>query len=249
MFTGQYIEEDMKLIAKNLIKRYYTKVVVNSLSLEINQSEIVGLLGPNGSGKSTTFNMIMGFTKPDSGIVKLDEMDITELPVYKRAELGIGYLAQEPTVFRELTVEENIMVVLEKREMDKKDRFKKLDIILKEFSIDHLKKQKASTLSGGEKRRVEVARVMALEPKIILLDEPFVGIDPITISDLKKIISYLSQKNIGILISDHNVRETLEITSRAYLIYKGDIIVTGTPKEIIENEKARRFYLGYDFEM
>lgn len=239
----------MKLLAKNLSKRYSTKTVVNSLSLEISQGEIVGLLGPNGSGKSTTFNMIMGFIKPDTGIVSLDEIDITNMPVYKRAELGMGYLAQEPTVFRDLTVEENILVVLEKRDLNKKERLFILDRVLNEFSISHLRKQKASTLSGGEKRRVEVARVMAGEPKIILLDEPFVGIDPITISDLKKIILYLAQKNIGILISDHNVRETLEITSRAYLIYRGEVIVSGKPDEIINNEKARRFYLGYDFEM
>ncbi|MCX7641415.1 MAG: LPS export ABC transporter ATP-binding protein [Elusimicrobiales bacterium] len=239
----------MELIAQNLTKRYGKKIVVNSITINLSLSEIVGLLGPNGSGKSTTFNMIMGFVKPDEGTVIFNSKEITHYPVYRRAEIGIGYLAQEPTVFRELTVEENIMVALEKRNYDKNTIKQKIDMILKEFSIDHLKKQKASTLSGGEKRRVEVARVMALEPSIILLDEPFVGIDPITISDLKKIITYLSRKNIGILISDHNVRETLQITTRAYLIYRGEIVVEGSSNEIINNEKAKRFYLGYDFEM
>lgn len=245
----QFIENKMKLKAENLVKKYGKKTVVNSLTIEINQSEIVGLLGPNGSGKSTTFNMIMGFIKPDNGKITLNSIDITNMPVYERAKLGIGYLAQEPTVFRDLTVEENIMVALESRNITKKEMIQKIDRLLDEFSISNIRKQKASTLSGGEKRRVEVARVMALEPSIILLDEPFVGIDPITISDLKNIIIKLSQKNISILISDHNVRETLKITSRAYLIYRGEIIVNGTPKEIAENEKARRFYLGEDFEI
>lgn len=239
----------MKLKAENLVKRYNKKIVVNSLSIEIGQSEIVGLLGPNGSGKSTTFNMIMGFVKPDEGKITLNSIDITNIPVYERARLGIGYLAQEPTVFRDLTVEENILVALENKKMDKKIIKEKIDKLLNEFSISHLRKQRASTLSGGEKRRVEVARVMALEPSIILLDEPFVGIDPITISDLKDIILKLSQKNISILISDHNVRETLKITTRAYLIYKGEVIVNGTPQQITENRDARRFYLGDDFEI
>lgn len=240
----------MKLLAQNLVKRYARRVVVNSVSIEINSGEIVGLLGPNGSGKSTTFNMIMGFTKPDEGKIFLDQKNITDMPVYLKARSGIGYLAQEPTVFRDLTVEDNIIAVLEQILKNKKDIDQKLEVILKEFSIEHLRKQKAFTLSGGEKRRVEVARVMALEPHFILLDEPFVGIDPITISDLKKIIKYLSEKkNIGILISDHNVRETLEITTTAYLIYQGEMIVHGTPQEIINSEKAKRFYLGYEFKI
>ncbi|MCX7905073.1 MAG: LPS export ABC transporter ATP-binding protein [Elusimicrobiales bacterium] len=239
----------MKLTAQNLTKRYGKKIVVNSVSINLFSSEIVGFLGPNGSGKSTTFNMIMGFVKPDDGKVFLNENDITNFPVYRRAEIGIGYLAQEPTIFRDLTVEENIIIALENKNYTKEFIRQRIDHILKEFSIEHLKKQKASTLSGGEKRRVEVARVMALEPTVILLDEPFVGIDPISISDLKKIIIYLSKKNIGILISDHNVRETLEITTRAYLIYKGEIIVSGTPYELINNEKAKKFYLGDNFEI
>ncbi len=239
----------MRLSAINLVKRYSRKIVVNSLSIDVSSSEVVGLLGPNGSGKSTTFNMIMGFTKPDDGKILLDNKDITNIPVHIRARLGLGYLAQEPTVFRDLTVEENVLVVLERIFSNKDEIKQRLDRILKEYSVEHLRKQKASTLSGGEKRRVEVARVMALEPSILLLDEPFVGIDPITVCELKKIIEYLSKKNIAILISDHNVRETLEITTRAYLVYQGEIIVHGSPKDIINSEKARRFYLGYDFKV
>ncbi|MGC9069823.1 MAG: LPS export ABC transporter ATP-binding protein [Elusimicrobiales bacterium] len=239
----------MRLSAINLVKRYSKKIVVNSLSIDVSSSEVVGLLGPNGSGKSTTFNMIMGFTKPDDGKILLDNKDITNIPVHIRARLGLGYLAQEPTVFRDLTVEENVLVVLERIFSNKDEIKQRLDRILKEYSVEHLRKQKASTLSGGEKRRVEVARVMALEPSILLLDEPFVGIDPITVCELKKIIEYLSKKNIAILISDHNVRETLEITTRAYLVYQGEIIVHGSPKDIINSEKARRFYLGYDFKV
>ncbi|MGC8867798.1 MAG: LPS export ABC transporter ATP-binding protein [Elusimicrobiales bacterium] len=239
----------MRLSAINLVKRYSRKIVVNSLSIDVSSSEVVGLLGPNGSGKSTTFNMIMGFTKPDDGKILLDNKDITNIPVHIRARLGLGYLAQEPTVFRDLTVEENVLVVLEGIFSNKDEIKQRLDRILKEYSVEHLRKQKASTLSGGEKRRVEVARVMALEPSILLLDEPFVGIDPITVCELKKIIEYLSKKNIAILISDHNVRETLEITTRAYLVYQGEIIVHGSPKDIINSEKARRFYLGYDFKV
>ncbi len=237
----------MKLSAVELIKRYSKKTVVNGITIEVNSGEVVGLLGPNGSGKSTTFNMIIGFIKPDEGKVLLDDKDITQLPVHIRAQLGLGYLSQEPTVFRDLTVEENIIVVLERVCKTKDDIKQRLDKILKEYAINHLRKQKASTLSGGEKRRVEVARVMASEPSFLLLDEPFAGIDPITISELKKIIDYLSKKNIGILISDHNVRETLAITTRAYLIYQGEMIVCGTPADIINDEKAKRFYLGYEF--
>lgn len=239
----------MILLAENLVKSYKTKTVVKGISIEVRSGEIVGLLGPNGSGKSTTFNMIMGFIRPDKGKIFLNSKDITNYPVYARAKSGLGYLAQEPTIFRDLTVEDNIRIALEAIIDDENKIKAKIDEVLKEFSIEHLKFRKASTLSGGEKRRVEVARVLSLNPSIILLDEPFVGIDPITVSDLKKIITHLAKKNIGILISDHNVRETLEITNRAYIIYQGEIITFGTPNDIVNSEKAKRFYLGYDFEM
>jgi len=237
----------MKLYSQNLVKIYNKKRVVNNISIKVSSNEIVGLLGPNGAGKSTTFNMLMGFIKPDEGKVFLEEMDITNLPVYKRARLGIGYLAQEPTVFRELSVEENLIAILERIEKDKKKIISVVDLLLKEFSISHLRKQKAYTLSGGEKRRLEVARVMINSPKIIMLDEPFVGIDPITVEDLKKIIKYLKGKGIGVLISDHNVRETLSIVDRAYLIYKGEVLIEGDANKLISDPKAREVYLGNEF--
>jgi lipopolysaccharide export system ATP-binding protein len=237
----------MKLYSQNLVKIYNKKRVVNNISIKVSSNEIVGLLGPNGAGKSTTFNMLMGFIKPDEGKVFLEEMDITNLPVYKRARLGIGYLAQEPTVFRELSVEENLIAILERIEKDKKKIISVVDLLLKEFSISHLRKQKAYTLSGGEKRRLEVARVMINSPKIIMLDEPFVGIDPITVEDLKKIIKYLKSKGIGVLISDHNVRETLSIVDRAYLIYKGEVLIEGDANKLINDPKAREVYLGNEF--
>jgi lipopolysaccharide export system ATP-binding protein len=237
----------MKLYSQNLVKIYNKKRVVNNISIKVSSNEIVGLLGPNGAGKSTTFNMLMGFIKPDEGKVFLEEMDITNLPVYKRARLGIGYLAQEPTVFRELSVEENLIAILERIEKDKKKIISVVDLLLKEFSISHLRKQKAYTLSGGEKRRLEVARVMINSPKIIMLDEPFVGIDPITVEDLKKIIKYLKGKGIGVLISDHNVRETLSIVDRAYLIYKGEVLIEGDANKLINDPKAREVYLGNEF--
>jgi len=239
----------MKLYSQNLVKIYNKKRVVNNISIKVSSNEIVGLLGPNGAGKSTTFNMLMGFIKPDEGKVFLEEMDITNLPVYKRARLGIGYLAQEPTVFRELSVEENLIAILERIEKDKKKIISVVDLLLKEFSISHLRKQKAYTLSGGEKRRLEVARVMINSPKIIMLDEPFVGIDPITVEDLKKIIKYLKDKGIGVLISDHNVRETLSIVDRAYLIYKGEVLIEGDANKLINDPKAREVYLGKEFKI
>jgi lipopolysaccharide export system ATP-binding protein len=239
----------MNLYSQNLVKIYNKKRVVNNISIKVSSNEIVGLLGPNGAGKSTTFNMLMGFIKPDEGKVFLEEMDITNLPVYKRARLGIGYLAQEPTVFRELSVEENLIAILERIEKDKKKIISVVDLLLKEFSISHLRKQKAYTLSGGEKRRLEVARVMINSPKIIMLDEPFVGIDPITVEDLKKIIKYLKGKGIGVLISDHNVRETLSIVDRAYLIYKGEVLIEGDANKLINDPKAREVYLGKEFKI
>ncbi|MEF3280185.1 MAG: LPS export ABC transporter ATP-binding protein [Elusimicrobiota bacterium] len=239
----------MKLETKKLVKIYNKKRVVNGISISISSGEIVGLLGPNGAGKSTTFNMIIGFIEPDEGKVFLDERDISLEPVYKRARLGLGYLAQEPTIFRELTVEENLIAIIERNEKDKKIINDRASDLLKEFSIEHLKKQKASTLSGGEKRRLEVARVMVNNPKIIMLDEPFVGIDPITVNDLKNIIKHLKKKGIGILISDHNVRETLSIVDRAYLIYRGEVLVEGDSKKLTADERARKFYLGDDFSL
>ena len=239
----------MNLRTENLVKMYGKKTVVKGISLNVSLGEIVGLLGPNGAGKSTTFNMIIGFVIPDGGKVFIDDMEITEKPVYYRARAGIGYLAQEPTIFRELSVEDNLVAILERSVEDRKEISRRVDGLLREFDIEKLRKQKAHTLSGGEKRRLEVARVMINNPKIIMLDEPFVGIDPITVSELKKIIRYLKEKNIGVLISDHNVRETLSIVDRAYLIYKGEVVVCGDAGELAQDAKARELYLGVDFKM
>jgi lipopolysaccharide export system ATP-binding protein len=239
----------MKLVSINLVKIYNKRRVVNNVSINIESSEIVGLLGPNGAGKSTTFNMLMGFIKPDEGKIFLDDKDITELPVYKRARLGIGYLAQEPTVFRELTVEENLIAVIERVEKDRRKIMERVDKLLKEFSLINLRKQYAYNLSGGEKRRLEVARVMINSPQIIMLDEPFVGIDPITVEELKKIIHYLKEKGVGILISDHNVRETLSVVDRAYLIYRGEILIEGDANTLANDPKARELYLGESFKL
>ncbi|HOJ86826.1 MAG: LPS export ABC transporter ATP-binding protein [Elusimicrobiales bacterium] len=239
----------MNLRAQNLVKSYNKKKVVKGISLNVSLGEIVGLLGPNGAGKSTTFNMIIGFVVPEEGSVYIDSVDITRKPVYMRARLGLGYLAQEPTIFRELTVEDNLVAILERTVKDKKEIHSRVEMLLKEFNIERLKKQKAYTLSGGEKRRLEVARVMINNPKIIMLDEPFVGIDPITVGELKKIIKYLKNKNIGVLISDHNVRETLSIVDRAYLVYSGEVLVEGKAEDLISDPKAREFYLGHDFKL
>ncbi|PIS47757.1 MAG: LPS export ABC transporter ATP-binding protein [Elusimicrobia bacterium CG08_land_8_20_14_0_20_51_18] len=239
----------MKLHSKSLEKSYGRKKVVAGISLEINSGEIVGLLGPNGAGKSTTFNMLVGFTEPEDGKVYLDGEDLTGRPMYERARMGIGYLAQEATVFRGLTVEDNLRAILERIVKDEREINKRIDELLKEFSIEKLRKQKASTLSGGEKRRLEVARVMINDPKIILLDEPFVGIDPITVSDLKNIIKLLKSKRLGVLISDHNVKETLSITDRSYLIYQGEILIEGDAEKLINDPRARELYLGWDFKM
>ena len=239
----------MKLYCENLVKIYNKKRVVNNVSISVSDSEVVGLLGPNGAGKSTTFNILMGFIRPDEGRIFLDDIDITNLSVYKRARFGIGYLAQEPTVFRELSVEDNLIAILERTESDRKKIMLKVDELLREFSIEHLRKRYAYTLSGGEKRRLEVARVMINSPKIVLLDEPFVGIDPITVEELKKIIRYLKQKGIGILISDHNVREMLSIVDRAYLIYQGELLIEGDAATLINDPKTREVYLGSEFKI
>jgi len=233
--------------AEGLVKIYGKRKVVNSVSLEINRGEVVGLLGPNGAGKTTTFYMLIGLVKPNEGKVYFDDMDITRFPMFKRALLGIGYLAQEPSIFRRLTVEENLLLVLEARGV--KDRKKIVDQLLEEFSLTHLRKSRGQDLSGGERRRVEVARAMAGNPQFILLDEPFTGVDPIAVDELKRIISFLKSKNIGVLLTDHNVRDTLSITDRSYIIYQGQILTEGPPEKLVNDPLARRFYLGERFEM
>mgnify|MGYP000055853171 CR=1 FL=1 len=239
----------MILKSELLEKSYHRRRVVKGVSLEIKSGEICGLLGPNGAGKTTTFHMMVGFLPPDSGKIYIDEKEVSNIPMYERARMGIGFLAQEPTIFRGLSVQENLIAILERTVKDKREMLKKVNFLLKEFGLTKLKKQKAYTLSGGEKRRLEVARVMINDPKIILLDEPFVGIDPITVSDLKKTIKHLKEKNIGILITDHNVRETLSITDRSYLIYEGEILTSGDAQTLLNDEKARSLYLGADFRM
>lgn len=239
----------MKLECSVLEKSFSRRKVVNGISLHINSGEVCGLLGPNGAGKTTTFHMLVGFLEPDSGKVFLDGRDATKAPMYERARGGIGYLAQEPTVFRGLTVQQNLEAILERTTKDRKAMKARVEALLGEFGLLRLKDQKAWTLSGGEKRRLEVARVMINDPKIILLDEPFVGIDPITVSDLKKIILHLKDKGIGVLITDHNVRETLSITDRSYLIYSGQILIDGNADTLLNDPKARELYLGWDFKL
>lgn len=237
------------LRTENLVKIYKRRKVVNELSVEVNPGEVVGLLGPNGAGKTTTFYMITGFIKPNTGKIFIGEEEITDLPMYKRARKGIGYLSQEPSIFRKLTVEENIMAILEMQDLDKKQRQEKLEILLNELDIAHLRKSKAYNLSGGERRRVEITRALVSEPKFMLLDEPFAGIDPITIEDIQKIIERLKQKGLGVLVTDHNVRDTLSITDRAYIIYEGEILKAGTSKYLANDEEARRIYLGEKFKL
>jgi lipopolysaccharide export system ATP-binding protein len=239
----------MELIAKELQKTYGKRPVVRGIGLHVRAGEIVGLLGPNGAGKTTTFYCLVGFVQPDSGSVTLDGQEVVGLPMYKRARLGLGYLAQEPTVFKGLTVEENLRAVLERAVSDKVEQARQVKELLEEFGLWKLKDQKSFTLSGGEKRRLEVARAMIHRPKILLLDEPFVGIDPITVSDLKAMIFKLREQGLGIIITDHNVRETLPIIDRAYLIYDGKILMQGTSDELLRNEDARKHYLGHDFEL
>lgn len=235
------------LETKNLVKIYSKRKVVDNVSISLSSGEIVGLLGPNGAGKTTTFYSIVGIIRPNSGNIFFDGKDITKLPMYKRAHLGIGYLPQEASIFRKLTVEENIILILEMQKMSRKEIMKKVDEILEEFNISHLRKDLGLTLSGGERRRVEIARCLCTSPKFLLLDEPFTGIDPITIYDLKKTISYLKNKNIGILITDHNVHDTLSIVDRGYILHEGKILVEGTKDEVASSEIARQFYLGPEF--
>ena len=239
----------MELRSENIEKVYKERKVVKGVNITVNSGEIVGLLGPNGAGKTTSFYMMVGFIKPTSGKVFIDGKDVTALPMYERSRYGLGYLAQEPTIFRGLSVENNLLAILERIEPNKQKQKEKVAALLEEFGLTKLAKQKAWSLSGGEKRRMEIARCMISNPKIILLDEPFVGIDPITVSELRQMIFKLRDKGIGILITDHNVRETLPLTQRAYLIYDGKILVEGAPEKLLNDEKARSLYLGKDFKM
>ena len=239
----------MKLHAQHLVKRYKKRTVVNDVSVEVSQGEIVGLLGPNGAGKTTTFYMTVGLVKPNEGKIFLDDLDITDLPMYKRAKLGIGYLAQEASVFRKLSVEDNILAVLEMRPISKAERYEKLETLLNEFNLQKVRANFGDVLSGGERRRTEIARALASDPKFILLDEPFAGVDPIAVEDIQNIVSKLREKNIGILITDHNVHETLNITDRAYLLFEGSILKAGTAEELAADETVRRVYLGKNFEL
>ena len=238
-----------RLFTENLVKEYGGAQVVKGVSIDINEGEIVGLLGPNGAGKTTTFYMITGMVAPSKGRVEVDGVDITYIPMYKRARMGLGYLAQEPSVFTKLSVEDNIRLSLELTNLTKRGQKNKLEKLLDEFSISHIRNNISMTLSGGERRRTEIARALVNDPKFILLDEPYAGIDPIAVEDIQNIILSLKDKGIGILITDHNVRETLSITDRSYLLYDGRVLFSGTSKDIRENEEARRLYLGESFKM
>ena len=235
------------LKTENLVKAFRSRKVVNRVSLEVKQGEIVGLLGPNGAGKTTTFYMVVGLTRPDNGQVLLNNEDVTNFPMYQRAKKGVSYLPQEPSVFRKLTVEENIIAVLESQKLSTFDRKKKARSLLRELNILHIKDSMAYSLSGGERRRVEISRALATSPKFVLLDEPFAGVDPIAVSDIQAIISQLKKRGIGILITDHNVRETLSITDRAYIINEGEIISSGSPHQVAHDEKVKQIYLGDQF--
>ena len=239
----------INLSAQNLFKSYKKRKVVDNVSLEVKKGEIVGLLGPNGAGKTTTFYMITGIVKPESGKVFCDNMEVTDNPMYKRANMGIGYLAQEPSIFRNLTVEENIAAVLEMKGISKIEQKETIDKLLEEFKLTHVQKSLGFSLSGGERRRVEIARTIANNPSFILLDEPFAGVDPIAVEDIQQIIRYLKNRGLGILITDHSVRETLRITEKAYIMAQGKVLISGTPEEIAENETARKIYLGEKFKL
>jgi lipopolysaccharide export system ATP-binding protein len=235
--------------ALNLIKRYGSRTVVNQVSVNVKQGEIVGLLGPNGAGKTTTFYMVVGLIKPDQGQVFLDNREITKLPMYKRAQLGIGYLPQEASVFRKLSVEDNLKAILEMTKLTKGEQKHKLEALLDEFRLHHVRKNNGDSLSGGERRRTEIARALVVDPKFILLDEPFAGVDPIAVEDIQAVVARLKYKNIGILITDHNVNETLSICDRAYLLIEGKIFKHGTAEELAADEQVRRLYLGRNFEL
>ena len=237
----------MKLHTNNIKKSYKGRQVVKGVTVEVNQGEIVGLLGPNGAGKTTSFYMIVGLVEPDDGEVYLDQEKITSYPMYKRSQMGVGYLPQEVSVFRKLSVEDNIMAILEMTKLKKEQREAKLESLLNEFSLQHVRKNMGNSLSGGEKRRTEIARALATDPKFVLLDEPFAGVDPIAVEDIQSIVSDLKKRNIGILITDHNVQETLSITDRAYLLFEGSILKSGTAEELAEDEQVRKVYLGQNF--
>ena len=239
----------MKLRAEKIVKKYKSRTVVKGVSIEVNQGEIVGLLGPNGAGKTTSFYMIVGLVSPNDGKIFLDEEDITGLPMYKRAQNGIGYLSQEASIFRKLSVEDNVKAILEMTKLSKTDQKVKLESLLDEFGLQHVRKNRGDLLSGGERRRTEIARCLATDPKFILLDEPFAGVDPIAVEDIQAIVSSLKEKNIGILITDHNVDETLAITDRTYLLFEGNILKAGTAEELASVEQVRKVYLGKNFEL
>ncbi len=239
----------MILKTENLVKKYGRRTVVKDVSFHVNQGEIVGLLGPNGAGKTTSFYMIVGLIKPFSGKVFLDKLDITEYPMYKRAQKGIGYLAQEASIFRKLTVEDNIKAVLEFTNYSKAEQKEQLELLINEFGLGHVRKSFGIQLSGGERRRTEIARALAVNPSFILLDEPFAGVDPIAVEDIQTIVGTLKEKNIGVLITDHNVHETLNITDRAYLLFEGSILKSGTSQELADDEHVRKVYLGENFEL
>ncbi len=239
----------MKLFTKNLVKKYRQRTVVNEVSVEVEQGEIVGLLGPNGAGKTTTFYMIVGLIRPNSGQIFLDNQDITFEPVYKRARNGIGYLAQEPSIFRNMTVQDNIYSVLEMTKLPKAEQIERAEELIVEFGLEKIRMNKGIQLSGGERRRTEIARALALKPMFILLDEPFAGVDPIAVEDIQAIVSQLKKKNIGVIITDHNVHETLSITDRAYLLFEGSILKSGTAEELSQDEQVRKVYLGQNFEL
>lgn len=239
----------MELRAEHLVKKYKKRKVVNDISVTVKQGEIVGLLGPNGAGKTTSFYMIVGLIKPNEGNIYLDDEDITELPMFRRAQNGIGYLAQEASVFRKLSVEDNILAVLEMTKLSKKEQKEKVEALLEEFSLTHVRKNLGQVLSGGERRRTEIARALAVDPKFVLLDEPFAGVDPIAVEEIQGIVAQLKNKNIGILITDHNVNETLSITDRAYLMFEGKLLKAGTAEELANDAQVRKVYLGQHFEL
>lgn len=239
----------MKLQALEIEKSYRGRKVVNGISLEVNQGEIVGLLGPNGAGKTTSFYMIVGLVKPNAGKIYLDDVEITKFPMYQRAQNGIGYLAQEASVFRKLSVEDNILSVLQLTQLSKADQQRKMEELLEEFGLNHIRKNRGDLLSGGERRRTEIARALATSPNFVLLDEPFAGVDPVAVEDIQRIIAHLKNKNIGILITDHNVQETLAITDKTYLMFEGKILKAGSPEELAKDEMVRKVYLGQNFEL
>ncbi|MEC8403312.1 MAG: LPS export ABC transporter ATP-binding protein [Bacteroidota bacterium] len=239
----------MKLSAVEIEKSYKGRKVVKAISVSVEQGEIVGLLGPNGAGKTTSFYMIVGLIKPQAGRILLDDIDITSFPMYKRAQNGIGYLAQEASVFRKLSVEDNILSVLQLSKLSKNQQNEKMEALLEEFGLTHIRKSRGDLLSGGERRRTEIARALATDPKFVLLDEPFAGVDPVAVEDIQKIVAHLKNKNIGILITDHNVQETLAITDKTFLMFEGSILKAGTPEELAKDEMVRKVYLGKNFEL